>query len=165
MTKYHRLEGLQKTHVDFSQFCGLKSKIKALADSTSGVYPPGAMALTGSSQGRSGEGTLGCFFFLSNFIYILIGCASSALLHGLSATWREKLVLSSCSTQVSLWWPLVWSAGSRACGLWSTDSTGVVHGISCSMAYDPPGWGIKLSSPALVGRFFMLSHQGSSGAS
>ena len=117
MTKYHRLDGLQKTHVDFSQFCGLKSKIKALADSTSGVYPPGAVALTGSSQGRSGEGTLG--FFLSNFIYIFIGCASSALLHGLSSTCREKLVLSSCSTRVSLWWPLVVEC--RLYGLWALE--------------------------------------------
>lgn len=166
MTKYHRPKGLPK-NVDFSQFCGLKSKIKALADSISGERPPGSVGLTGSSQGRIGKGTLwGFSLFKNNFICIFIGCARSALLRGLSSTCREKGLLSSSSMCISLWWLLLsWRAGSRACEPYSTGSIAVVHGLSCSMAYDLPRSGVKLPFPSLVGGFLMLSHQGSSGVS
>ena len=73
-----------------------------LADSTSGGRPPGSVGLTGSSQDRIGKGTLwGFSLFKNNFIYIFIGCARSALLHGLSSTCREKGLLSSSSAWVS----------------------------------------------------------------
>ena len=60
------------------------------------------MGLTASSQGRIGKGTLwGFSLFKNNFIYIFIGCARSALLHGLSSTCREKGLLSSSRTWAS----------------------------------------------------------------
>ena len=46
-------------------------------------------------------------------------------------------------------------------GLQSTDSMVVVQGLHCSTAaWDPPGSGFELVSPALAGRFFTTQPPG-----
>ena len=111
------------------------------------------------------------------FICLVFGCAGSLLLPWLSQVVASGQLLSSChALGFSLWRLLLLQSMGYSCPgfsscraraqaprLQSTGSVVVAHGLGCSsvIKWNLPGPGIKPVSPALAGRFFKLSHQGS----
>ena len=84
---------------------------------------------------------------------MIFGCAGSSLLHRLQSCreWSVETSLQLQCTGFSLWWfLLLWSSGSRACGL---NSCGLQIQLLCGM-WDLPRPEMEPLSPALAGRLF-----------
>ena len=117
-------------------------------------------------------------FFLKLFFSFAFGCAGSLLLRGLFSSCSERglLFIALCRLLIGSGFFCCRAQAPRhrasvvaACGLRSyssraperrLNSCGTRAELPCSM-WDPPGSGINFEPPALVGRFFTLSHQGS----
>ena len=93
------------------------------------------------------------FKIIFNYLYMYFRLCWSSLLHRLQSC-RERSVETTLQLQsrgFSLrWFLLLWSSGSRACGL---NSCGSQTQLLCGM-WDLPRPGIKPLSPALAGRLF-----------
>ena len=105
-----------------------------------------------------------CVFFnrFSFFLFFILGCTGSSLLHGLSLDVTSKAYSSFwCSGFLLPWFLLLWIIGCRcegfsSCSLQSLEQVSVSYGrqvqLLCNM-WNLPRPGIQPMSPAMAGGF------------